>query len=412
MPGRKRDRKKFVIGRMYHATVLLIFSSVLIACGVPIGRRTRVDAPPITIGAIFDLTGPTSEVGVPYANGVKAYVNYINSTGGIADRPVELISGDSAYRVENSERLFSQYVNQGNVVALIGWGTADINALTDRITVSQLPFMSASLAEELADAEQAPYTFVVGVTYSDQTRIALQYLLAQHGTPGLKLAYLYNDSSFGLSPMSALNEIAERYAIEVLAVPMPRGAISFEEQVRQLEAFEPDYVLVQNTPSPAATALLETRAAGLDTPFVMLNYAANEILIERAETAAEGVIGVLPFAPVNAEAAAFDSINQYLKRNNLGTLADADKGLTFSQGWTTMSVLIAGVRRAAEADDLSGASIKTHLESLQQYETGGVTVPLSYSATNHKGATALRLYQVQNGQWIRMTDLIDANLIQ
>jgi branched-chain amino acid transport system substrate-binding protein len=387
--------------------VVLLLGVVLVACGVPATRST-FSGEPIKIGAIVDLTGPTSDVGVPYANGVEAYVDYVNRNGGVNGRQLQLLVQDSAYRVENAERSYTQFVNQENVVAIVGWGTAETEALKNRITADQLPFMSGSLAEELTNVTTAPYNFVVGVTYSDQILIGLRYLLEQEQSADVRIAYLYNDSPFGRSPIAALDDVAAEYDVALLKVAMPRGAVDLRPQMEQISHFDPDYVVIQNTPGPAVLALRAAAAIDLHTQFVLLNFAANETLIQQAGELAEGAIGVLPFAPPTDNHAAATTINTYLRATNRGTLADRDKGLSYSQGWTIMSVMVEGIRRAAASGEVSGPAIKAGLEQLQNFETGGVTSPISFGPDDHKGATALRLYRVQHGAWVPISEMLDA----
>lgn len=53
--------------------------------------------------------------------------------------------------------------------------------------------MSASYSEELTIIETAPYNFLIGVTYSDQMRVALRYILdSWTDTPRLpRVAFIY-----------------------------------------------------------------------------------------------------------------------------------------------------------------------------------------------------------------------------
>ncbi|MFQ5433811.1 MAG: ABC transporter substrate-binding protein, partial [Anaerolineae bacterium] len=103
---------------------------------------------PIKVGAIFDLTGPTSDVGTPYSEGIKDFVAWYNDQGGVDGRPLELISADYSYKVDQAEQLYTQYVNQG-VVVFQGWGTGDTEALRGRIATDEIPFMSASYSDVL-----------------------------------------------------------------------------------------------------------------------------------------------------------------------------------------------------------------------------------------------------------------------
>lgn len=398
-------------GRRLAAALLL--GGILAACGSPATPGgtggTGATTEPIKIGGIFDLTGATSDVGVPYANGVRGFVDWFNTNGGVAGRQLQLIDNDYAYKVENAERLYSQYVNQDNVVAIMGWGTGDTEALRPKITTDKRPFMSASLSETLTNPEENPYNFVVGVTYSDQMRIALQHILQQENNrQGIKVAFMYNDSPFGKSPEAALDAIAGQSGMQTIKVAMPRGATDLTAQLQQVQGFAPDYVIIQNTAGPAVLALKNAQTLGLQTQFVMLNFAANEILIDQAGAAAEGVLGVIPFAPPSEDLPAVKTINEYLRSKNQGTISDKDKGLTYSQGWATMMVMAEGIKRAAAQGQVSGESIKAALETLQNFETGGITAPVTFGPNDHKGTTALRLYRVQNGRWTPITDLIEA----
>jgi branched-chain amino acid transport system substrate-binding protein len=46
------------------------------------------------------------------------------------------------------------------------------------------------------------------------------------------------------------------------------------------------------------------------------------------------------------------------------------------------------------------------LETLQDYDTGGITTPLTFSSSDHAGSKALELNQVQGGSWIAISDYI------
>ena len=105
------------------------------------GGETSGD--PIVVGGIFDLSGATGDVGTPYAEGVRDYVEWRNADGGLAGRPIQLEWQDYAYDVATAEQLYSQFTSQG-AVAIQGWGTGDTEALRGLVTQDEIPFMSAS----------------------------------------------------------------------------------------------------------------------------------------------------------------------------------------------------------------------------------------------------------------------------
>jgi branched-chain amino acid transport system substrate-binding protein len=77
------------------------------------GETPSSGGPPIKIGAIFDLTGATADVGTPYSKGQIAFIEWKNANGGVAGRQLQLISQDYAYEVPRAEELYTQFVTQG-----------------------------------------------------------------------------------------------------------------------------------------------------------------------------------------------------------------------------------------------------------------------------------------------------------
>ena len=267
----------------------------LVAC---VGGGDPDDEEVIHVGAIFALTGATSDVGTLYADGVRDYVGWANGRGGIAGRPIELLFQDYGYRVDRAEQLYSEFVGEG-VIAFMGWGTGDTEALRGRISEDRVPFMSASYSHVLGDPREAPYNFLVGTTYSDQFLIVLDWIVENHseGTPP-KVALLHHASPFGLSPYEQLGrDYAVRSGIELLAQEMPRGSTDYSSELTRAREWGASYIVFQNTSGPVSVALKNADALNFAPTFACLNWCTNELLVELAGDAAEGVVGAMPFAP-------------------------------------------------------------------------------------------------------------------
>ncbi|MDE2977057.1 MAG: ABC transporter substrate-binding protein, partial [Acidobacteriota bacterium] len=158
--------------------VSLAVLALLLLAGCGGGDPVSEADAPITIGAIFDLTGATSDVGTMYSEAIRDYYARLNDLGGIAGRPVELLWNDYGYDVAKAEQLYSEYVQAGSVM-FMGWGTGDTEALRGRIAADRIPFVSASFSHVLGDPSEAPFNFLVGTTYSDQLFILLDYLIEE-----------------------------------------------------------------------------------------------------------------------------------------------------------------------------------------------------------------------------------------
>lgn len=390
-----------------------IYLCLLIALVVMLAACRRASSPPavdetgpIKVGAIFDLTGPTSSVSTRFGEGAKGFVAWKNSQGGVNGRPVLLISQDYAYRVDLAEQLYSLYVHQDEVVMFLGWGTGDTEALRGKIGEDKIPFVSASYSINLADPEKAPYNFLVGTSYSDQMVIALQWILEQGDSR--KIAVLHQDSPFGKSPVSDGMEFAQAHGLEIITVAMSSDTTDLTPELSQTQSFGADYIIIQNVSSPAALAMRNAKNLGITAQFLCLNWCADEIVVDLAGPAAEGLIGAMPFTPPSVDVPGDDHIRQFLAQQgqNLNEL-----GVRYSQGWWSLEVLMTGAEAVLDqGQPLTGEAIHDALENLKNFDTGGITAPLSFSETDHRGNTALRLFQVQDGQWQPISGYIESNI--
>lgn len=354
---------------------------------------------PIILGGLYDLTGATGDVGTPYSEGSRGYVEWRNEQGGAGGRQIDLRWQDFAYDVAVAEQLYSQFVSEG-AVGVIGWGTGDTEALRGRIAQDEVPFLSASLSEELINTEESPYNFVVVATYSDQMRIALEYIAEQD--PGAAVAVFHHDSPFGTSPIDDGEAYIEQAGLDISgyrAYAMPSGATDYSAELRRATDEGADWIVVSNVASPCAQLVSNISEQGLDLGVMGLNWCTSEITVELAGDAAEGMLGVNPFVPPTGEAEGLEQPREYLEAQGESL---EDKGVHYLQGWWTTHVLVEAIATVVESgDEVTGANIKEALET-NTYETGGVTPAVSFSEESHRGSGTASIWTVEDGQWTRI----------
>ncbi len=401
--------------------ILATLALVLVACGedepettpdpdtteeAPDGDAAEepdeADGEPIVIGNIADLSGPTGDVGTPYSEGIRGYVEWRNAQGGIEGRPIDLLWEDYQYDVAVAERLYTDYIASG-VVAIQGWGTADTEALRTQINADEVPFMSASYSEELTHFEDTPYNFVVATSYSDQLRIALNHIASQD--PDAEVAVFHHDSPFGTSPVADGQAYIEDQGLNLgyQVHPMPGGVTDYIGELRRVANDGVRYIVVQNVESPAALLANDIGDQGLDIQLYLLNWAGGETFINLAGDNAEGAIAVQPWAPV-----AHETPGQADAREFLQSQGDDLTNLQYTQGWWKMALMAEAIESVIQAGgEVTGPAIADALAQVENFDTQGVSLPITLTPRDdgrRTGMVCSPLWVVEGGEWTLMAD--------
>ena len=98
---------------IFPVTLLILFLASL-----------AVGAEPIRLGAIFAVTGPAANLGLPESRTLQMLVDDTNAAGGILGRPVELTIRDSQGSTEKAVSFARQLTEETEVLAIIGPSTS------------------------------------------------------------------------------------------------------------------------------------------------------------------------------------------------------------------------------------------------------------------------------------------------
>jgi branched-chain amino acid transport system substrate-binding protein len=357
---------------------------------------------PIKLGAIFDLSGGTADVGKPHSEGVRAYIDYINSKGGVNGRKIDLVWVDYAYQVPKAVEAYNKLVQQDKVVAIIGWGTGDTEAMKEKIAADKIPYISGSYSEQLINPSKTPYNFIVAPTYSQGARILLDW--AKSKKPDAKVAMVYNDSGYGKSPLEDAKAYAQKIGLQwVGEVVVALNATDATTQVLELQNKGAEFVLIQETTNATAVTLKSAQKQNLlgKIQFMGLAYSVDENLLKAAGDAAEGFVGVPAFSFPYESGPGIQEAVDYFKSKGKKLEELNQKHI---QGWAFGRIMVEAIKRAG--DNPTGESIKKAFESMKEYDLGGLGAPLTFSDQDHGGAKKGRIYQVKSGKWEPITDFV------
>lgn len=364
------------------------------------------DVRTVVVRGLYDITGGTGDVGTPYAEGQAAYFKYLESKGGFEGIKIDHDGKDYAYNMTEAQRIYQEFRDRDNASAIIGWGTGDTEALRQQVATDELPFASASYSENLKNIEESPYNFLVAASYSDQGRAILQWIKANHQGGEPTVALLYNDTAFGRSPVADIKAYAEEIGgIKIVDEQViDVAATEAQSQLLNMQKANPDYAIINQTWNATATILRDAKTLGIETQFIGLNWTAGEGLIKLAGDVSEGFMASLLHCLPYEDFPGMAEINEYLKAE--GKTTD-DINQKYVQGWATAKIMAEGIRLAAEQKpegDITGADIRAALETLNNFDLGGLGANVSFAPDNHAGTEQLRLGKVVNGKWEAITD--------
>ena len=397
---------------------LVVVAALLVTSINPAGAQAPPLPPTIKVGALFDLTGPTSDVGVDYHKGVLDHVRYINEVqSGIKGRMrIDLVWSDYGYRIPESLNLYRKYRDIDRVQAIIGWGTNDTEALKEQIAADQIPYISASYSSHLNDPSKTPYNFYPVSSYSDQIRAVLKFareLARKENIAQPKFVFVYPDHPYGRAPIPAGKDYAKELGFEVIPDQIVAlAALEARAQVSAIRNAGADFAWFGGTTNSASVTVRDAKQAGLKTRWFVNVWGYDENMIKLIGPSAEGVMASTPHAyygePVPGMRTMFDAYRRFQGKE----VPKFDWGTTQSpfiasyiRGWLNVFMLKRGLEHIvdgwssyASLGGFGGPNVRSALELLKDWDPDGLAPPITVTRTDHRPSTVTRIVVVKNGR--------------
>jgi branched-chain amino acid transport system substrate-binding protein len=395
-------------GSMFFKALLIVAAvGLCVVVGQEAAAKFKGD---VKVGGLFDLTGGTGDVGKQYAEAVLDYVRYVNEKkGGINGREWKLFHTDYAYEIPQAVAAYKKFKSQDQVVAILGWGTGDTEALAPTITKDEIPYLSASYSVHLTDAAKFPYNFIGTTSYSTQARVACQFVKQnwkEWNKRPPKVCFVYSDTGFGRSHVPDAKAEAAKLGITVVSDQIvDLKALDATSQLLNMQKEGADYLIYQNTIMSSATVAKDLKKLGLKTKMICLNWAIDEKWLELVGGAGEGVYGCVPYALWTDDNLPGVKLMQDVSRMYHPEIKA--RTCRYVQGFSAAMLMEEALKRAGANAD--GKKIKEALESFRNFDTGGLLPPVTYTATSHEPCNSLRIYEVKKGKLVPITDYISVS---
>ena len=74
------------------------------------------------------------------------------------------------------------------------------------------------------------------------------------------------------------------------------------------------------------------------------------------------------------------------------------------RGWAYGLTWAEGLKIADKNKQLTGEGVKKALETLKNFDTGGLVPPITYTATDHRRTTKTTIYVIKGGKMTKVED--------
>jgi branched-chain amino acid transport system substrate-binding protein len=371
------------------------------------GFSTFAMAKTIKIGGLADTTGATSDVGKDYALGMSEAFKYINEQGGVNGKKIKYVWFDYGYRIPEAITKYKLLKRMG-VLAIMGWGTGDTEALSPTVNKDKLPYVSASYSAHLTDPAKTRYNLFFSSDYSTNARACVTAWFdkkwPKHPDYGKRKPRLACSYHFGhpycSAPIKAIKDQATMLGFEVVEdVSVTLFALDTKSQIMALKKVAPDLVWHGNTTMSVAATIRDAYALALGADHIVNNWGFDENLPRLAGEAAEGVIGATPIAFYGQNYKNMDLVVAAAKKYNPG-VPQEKRLIRTVQAWGDALILWEAMNRADKAGELTGHSIMVKgFETMRGFDIGLGASPITFTSQDHRATTGCLVQEWKGGKF-------------
>ena len=367
--------------------LLLCLALVLGAFQANAGAIQGVTDKEIKLGVIMAQSGPIGPEGRMYAGGMLDYFKYVNETGGIHGRKIKLLVEDDQFQTPKAIAAFNKLWFRDKVFDVIALGgTAQGVALLPQAKRNNLVTLPQASSKSFIEPFN-PNCFMIYNDYDDEVYAMFDYIVNDLGDKKPVVGVVYAETQFGKDCLRAARKRAEQYGVKLAAeLVLPMRAVDANSQVMALKKAGVKYVINGSVASAMMTILKAFDDLRYYPYLFGIHLQTDEFLVMQETKAAEKFVGAHFVTMWNEDVPGMKLVRGEFKKNNRKRVAQQNY---YTFGFATGMVFAEGLKIAGR--DLTLDKLREALETLKGYTAEGILAPLTYTATDHKGPTKLRL---------------------
>lgn len=346
----------------------------------------------IDYGLIYDQTGPTASTQTLFASGILTHIQAINEAGGIHGRTINVLEEDEKYEVPAGVAAYNKLVDQTPVVGMTALNNSSFQgAVIEDIDENGVPIIGAESTTETAVTPFRNEFFSMLCTYADQADVAVAYSteLVGDGERVPRTATIFGNVASGEEYHLDIKERVEHAGGEYVgSVSLEYGSTEADSQAQRIAQMDPEVIHLHGGVSIGAPVLSSLAKFGItDVPVIgIFAMHVNDV----PEAAPE-----VPFYAVNCYSNGYEEVEgseQLIEEAEAaGYPPEEYERSEFVNGWIVAHV----IERALEAagPELTRERLGEAVESIQDFQIGDLSPPITFGPDDHIGNQAVRPFR-------------------
>ncbi|WP_235935293.1 ABC transporter substrate-binding protein [Undibacterium crateris] len=330
-----------------------------------------------TIGISGDVAGPVKEM----LEGSRAYFDFINTSGGIHGRKIELKILDDEFNplktLANAEIL----VKKEHVFALFqSRGTPHTERILPVLTSFQIPLIAPITGSSVFYERKYRYLFNTRAKYQDEISKGVEHFF----TTGInEVSLIYVNDAFGMDGFAGFSKAMSRYKLNPIATyHIDRISPDINATVNALVNTSSKAVIIVASSSTTVEIIKNLRVKNNAIQIMTLSNNSSQSFVNSLGPLGYGVIVSQIMPPPHLMTSMLGQ--EFKKIAQANGVAPTYAAM---EGFVAAKVLVEGIKRSGSNPTRTG--LIKGLETMRNFDLGGLVI--SYDEQNHDGSKFIEL---------------------
>ena len=333
--------------------------------------------------------------------GMKLVILHVNDSGGIHGRQLveKSYPRDPKNLVDQTVTNVRRLVDEDNAFLLFNFGGPSALAVGEYATENEIPYLFPHTALLTVDGNRHVYTSFP--RYPGESRVMLRYLVEDRGVE--RVAVIHAPNVYGDLFVDLTNHQADEIGYSAVGHQalerFPSDAI---DEMSALREADPDVVIMALYPEGAKKVVEAKAAMDWDIDLVSSGPLTDEQYLNIGGGQAEGTLGFCYYPDPNVS----DTPGVLRYRELMAEYYPGHELNRYSlYGYVFGNLVVEGLRRAGP--ELNQDNFLDAMESIQEWDSGGIMPPVSFSSSNHHAQKAGFICELKNGRFHALSDWIE-----